>query len=132
MDFKEYQEEAYKMVKLHDSEELRICDWALGLGGEAGEVQEIIKHNVMHKEPIDLARLAKELGDLQWYVSAVATFYGIDLEVIARLNIAKLLHRHGGAQFSADGTLNRHALEEKFTDTPFYQFLMNILRREHG
>ena len=34
--------------------------------------------------------MAKELGDVLWYVAQIATELGTDLETVARVNIMKL------------------------------------------
>lgn len=125
-DFAKYQQLAYRTIKPHDSDALTKADWALGLGGEAGEVQELIKHNIMHKEPMDLPNLAKEVSDVLWYLAAISTTYGLRLDTIALLNIHKLQHRHGGV-YSKDGSFERHRLDEDFTETEIYKQLMKRL-----
>lgn len=116
MKFREYQLESYKNIKAHSSDQLRKSDWAMGLAGEAGEVIELIKHNVAHNEQMDVLKLAKELSDVLWYLSAIASDYKLDLGTIAELNIAKLRHRHQGS-YNATRSANRHEIEEKFEHT---------------
>lgn len=123
MSFEEYQRQAYSTIKPHDSEDMEKVDWALGLAGETGEVVELIKHNIMHKEPIDKAKLAKELGDICWYIAALCEVYGIKMDIVAELNIAKLAHRHNGG-YSKEGSADRHNKEEKFSDTELYKELL--------
>jgi NTP pyrophosphatase (non-canonical NTP hydrolase) len=67
---------------------------ALGLAGEAGEVADLIKKFEGHGHPVNLERLAEELGDLLWCISNVATLYDLELSTIAAANIEKLLHRY--------------------------------------
>lgn len=117
MDFRQYQIESYKTVKPHALPELRKADWAMGLAGEAGEVIELMKHDIAHKEPLDVLKLAKELGDVIWYLAAIASEYKLDLGTIAELNIGKLEHRHQGG-YNATRSANRHEVEAKFEDTP--------------
>lgn len=50
---------------------------ALGLAGEAGEVAELFSQ----QEPISMALLTKELGDLLWYVGACCSKLGITMQV---------------------------------------------------
>lgn len=70
----------------------------LGLCGEAGEVAEKIKKMVRDDGGVlsDARReaLAKELGDVLWYVAQVATEAGLDLDAVAQANLVKLLSRH--------------------------------------
>lgn len=128
MNFAQYQKAAYRTIKPHDSDSMEKADWALGLGGEAGEVQELIKHNIMHKEPIDLPNLAKEVGDVLWYCAAICEVYGIKMDVVAEMNIAKLEHRHN-QKYSKEGSLARHDKEQKFAETVVYQELVSRLNK---
>ncbi len=80
----------------------------LGLCGEAGEVAEKVKKMVRDDAgvltPERREGLAKELGDVLWYVAQVATEAGLDLSVVAGANLDKLLSRQerGVLQGSGD------------------------------
>lgn len=67
---------------------------AIGLGGESGELLEHIKKGVFHQHGLDSAYIVKELGDILWYVAAIATTLGLDLGDIMEQNIAKLQQRY--------------------------------------
>lgn len=69
----------------------------LGLAGEAGEVADKIKklwrdHNGV-ANPDDRGAIAKELGDVLWYVAAVAREINLPLALIAEGNVEKLRSR---------------------------------------
>ena len=71
---------------------------ALGLCGEAGEVAEKVKKSI--RDGLDFYEqkrfkdaLTKELGDVLWYVSALASDQEISLNDIAEGNIEKLASR---------------------------------------
>ena len=101
--FDTYQKQMAKLFKEHhelSAEESRTLNWTTGLAGEVGEVEEIFKHVIWGGEPLDKMALAKELGDVLWYVSALAATYDIPLSAIAELNANKLTHRHGGLNWS--------------------------------
>jgi NTP pyrophosphatase (non-canonical NTP hydrolase) len=74
---------------------------ALGLTGEAGEVADKVKkqirnlgvHTPSAMSAEDKADLAKELGDVLWYVAQLATELGVDLDDIANNNLTKLQDR---------------------------------------
>ncbi len=80
---------------------------ALGLAGEAGEVAEHAKrvlrddHGVVGPER--KAALARELGDVLWYVAQLASELGIELEDIARDNLEKLFSRQRRGVLSGSG-----------------------------
>ena len=89
--FNDYQYEAsktFKPTKQLTPEQVRLLDWSTGLGGESGEVLDIVKHGIFHGEEFNKMELAKELGDVLWYVSAIATTCDIDLGDVAALNRA--------------------------------------------
>lgn len=70
----------------------------VGLGlGEAGEIQGKIKKILRDDagQVTDATRiaLAKEAGDLLWYVARLASEISMPLEVIAQMNINKLADR---------------------------------------
>lgn len=70
-----------------------IAVMGLGIAGEAGEVADYLKKVLGHGHELDLMALAKELGDVLWYVAALATMHHLRLEDIAALNINKLRAR---------------------------------------
>jgi NTP pyrophosphatase (non-canonical NTP hydrolase) len=64
----------------------------LGLCGEAGEVAEKVK-KFLRDGTMDDREVAKELGDVLWYLSNLAEDLGYDLIEIAQMNIDKLEDR---------------------------------------
>jgi NTP pyrophosphatase (non-canonical NTP hydrolase) len=75
--------------------------------GEAGEVAEHAKKAIRDDggEISDERRLAlaRELGDVLWYTSQLATELGLELEDIARENLDKLLSRQRRGVLSGGG-----------------------------
>jgi len=70
---------------------------ALGLAGEAGEVCEKIKKIMRdqkgHFTEEDVEDLGKELGDVLWYIAAIATELNMSLSAVAEDNMEKLRDR---------------------------------------
>lgn len=132
IDFNKYQNGACGTFKSHVAltpEQARLLDWGLGLCGEAGETSELLKHHIFHDEKLDKMKLAKELGDILWYVAAICQTTQIPMEACAALNLAKLEHRHGKA-FSAAASSVRHEREEVFTNTEIYKQLQTMIVAE--
>lgn len=95
MNFNEYQELSGRTANSNENDpRLEICNWALGLCGEAGEYSELVKKAVFHGKKLDPETATKELGDLLWYLAQCATYHGATLEEIAQANIAKLKARY--------------------------------------
>lgn len=65
----------------------------LGLTGESGEVAEKIKKAYRDGIEMDKLELAKELGDVMWYVSEICNTYNMDMESVLKLNKEKLESR---------------------------------------
>jgi NTP pyrophosphatase (non-canonical NTP hydrolase) len=80
---------------------------ALGLSGEAGEVAEhakkAIRDDAGQVTDERRAAMAKELGDVLWYVAQLASELKLDLDEIAQANLDKLLSRQQRGVLSGDG-----------------------------
>jgi NTP pyrophosphatase (non-canonical NTP hydrolase) len=68
--------------------------YALGLTGESGEVADLIKKHVGHGHDLDGTKILLELGDVLWYVAALANVVGWSLEEVAEANVQKLRKRY--------------------------------------
>lgn len=79
----------------------------LGLVGESGEVAEKFKKILRDKNgelsENDKNEIAKELGDILWYVTSVSHLIGFSLEDIAKKNNEKLLSRKDRNQIKGVG-----------------------------
>lgn len=76
--------------------------YALGLGGEVGEVLEKVKK--CHRDGVlDVRQLELELGDVMWYLSRLANFHGLTLRGIIAANIEKLSSRRDRGVLHGNG-----------------------------
>ena len=102
-----------------------ILNASLGLSGEVGEVNDIIKKYMYHGHKLDddtKEKIILELGDVCWYVALMA--WAIDktkFEDVLNKNIAKLEKRYHG-EFSTEKSINRkedsdNGCEEKKNDS---------------
>ena len=80
---------------------------AIGMCGEAGEVSELIKKYAYHGHAIDKDHLARELGDVLWYVSYMADLFGYPLGKIMVMNQDKLAKRYPDGKFDEERSRNR-------------------------
>lgn len=85
----------------------RLTYPTLGLVGEAGEVANKVKKvfrdddgKFTEKRRDDIVN---ELGDILWYIAALADDMGVPLDVIARQNIEKLLKRDQEGTLQGEG-----------------------------
>lgn len=74
-----------------------IAYTVLGLAGETGEIAEKVKktirdHGGIFDESIKYD-IAREAGDVLWYLAALARELGMTLDDIARINLDKLRSR---------------------------------------
>jgi NTP pyrophosphatase (non-canonical NTP hydrolase) len=80
---------------------------SLGLAGEAGEVAEHAKKAIRDDGGLITAdrraAIAKELGDVLWYLAQLASELGLELEDIAQQNLDKLLSRQRRGVLSGSG-----------------------------
>lgn len=71
-----------------------LINGVMGLCGESGEAIDIVKKWLAQGHELDRDKLAKELGDICWYLAETATALGYDLEDIMAANIEKLRMRY--------------------------------------
>jgi NTP pyrophosphatase (non-canonical NTP hydrolase) len=86
----------------------KITNGAMGLNGEAGEIIDHIKKYKYQGHELDRDYLAKELGDICWYVALLASGIGCDLENIMVMNIEKLKKRYPEG-FDIERSLHRES-----------------------
>lgn len=70
----------------------------LGLAGEVGEVSEKIKKLFRDKNARltkeSRIEIAKELGDVLWYITQLISDLGLNFSDIVRMNLEKINYRH--------------------------------------
>ena len=114
MDFTEYQKLAMR-TKPEGMEPFdALACGGLGIAGEAGEVADEVKKILFHHHVLDKDKVAKELGDVLWYIGLVADAIEVPMEEIARRNIEKLKARYPEG-FDEERSRNR---ESSLTDDP--------------
>lgn len=109
MTINEYQEACLRTepTDAKVSKTCRLENGLMGLCGEAGEAMDILKKFLFQGHtPLDKKHLAKELGDVAWYLAVSADALGFYLEDIFQMNIDKLKARYPDG-FDANKSINR-------------------------
>ena len=94
MQVNEYQELAMTTLNPELSKKDVLINSVMGLCGEAGEAIDVVKKWLAQGHELDKEHLAKELGDIAWYLAEAATALDMQLEDIFRANIDKLKKRY--------------------------------------
>lgn len=96
----QYGKEVEKLVvTTHNT---RLVENTLGLAGEAGEVAEKVK-KLMRDSQFSKEEVVKELGDVLFYVTALANHIGSNLQTVADTNIKKLHDRKDRNKIKGSG-----------------------------
>lgn len=106
MTINEYQKLAMTTLNPELSNKDVLINGVMGLCGESGEAIDIVKKWLAQGHELDKEKLAKELGDVAWYLAETAYALDIPLEDILQGNIDKLKKRYPDGFRTAD-SLNR-------------------------
>ena len=91
----EYQEFASSALQPKFKGETGLYGFALGLGGETGEVLDAIKKREFYeRKDIPIEHIEEELGDVMWYIANICTRYGLSLDDVLVKNVKKLSERY--------------------------------------
>ena len=102
----EYQKKAMTTLNPALTKQDVLLNGVMGLCGESGECIDLVKKHLHQGHPLDSEKLAKELGDVAWYLAETAWALDIALEDILRGNLDKLKKRYPQG-FDAEKSVNR-------------------------
>lgn len=111
MNVNEYQKLAMTTLNPALSEKDVLINGVMGLCGEAGECIDLVKKHLAQGHELDKERLAKELGDVAWYLAETATAIGYPLETVFQMNIDKLKKRYPEG-FEAQKSIHRESEDQ--------------------
>lgn len=103
----DYQQAALRTAPGDLPPERLLLNGLMGLNGEAGEAIDILKKHLFQGHELDTEHMAKELGDVAWYLAVSANAIGYDLETIMQMNVDKLKARYPDG-FDAEHSLHRN------------------------
>lgn len=106
MNVNDYQKAALRTEQGMSKEYPRLLNGLMGLNGEAGEALDELKKHMFQGHWLDKEHIAKELGDVAWYLAVSADAIGFDLETIFQMNIDKLKARYPDG-FEVEKSVNR-------------------------
>lgn len=86
-----YQKFVERLAQSHHDDR---ASYVLGLCGEAGEAAELLKKHWGHGKQLDTTALLRELGDVLFYVTALAHQFGFTLDEVVHENTTKLSARY--------------------------------------
>ena len=78
-------------------EPTRLMTASIGLSGEVGEFNDIVKKCLFQGKEMDentVTHLKKELGDIMWYIAQGCIALGTDIGELIDINTAKLKDRY--------------------------------------
>ena len=99
--------DALDIVDEQGVEPSRLLTAGIGLSGEVGEFNDIVKKCIFQGKELDddvVNHLRKELGDIMWYVAQGCIALGTNIEELIDINTAKLEARYPGGfdEFRSD------------------------------
>jgi len=107
MTLDEYQKEALVTAIFSGNELKDLSHWVLGVSGESGEIAEKVKKIIRdfdgHVSDETKVELAKEIGDVLWYLAVLAKHLGVNFDEIGTGNIAKLRSRQARGVIQGNG-----------------------------
>lgn len=93
MDFDEYQKIAIQSIAITNKDAMALAHRSFGLFGKSGiignDIKKIIRDKNGEFSEEDIAILKENLGDVLFYLSALAEYTGLELSDIAKDNLKK-------------------------------------------
>ena len=71
-----------------------VLNAALGLSGEVGERNDMLKKLIFHEKQLDVDHLKREISDVCWYLALMCDSFEFNLDEIMQINIDKLKARY--------------------------------------
>lgn len=121
MDANTYQQESgatderdYTQIQLRmaDPDSAKLIHYLLGVGTEAGELQDQLKKHLIYGKNLDRVNLIEECGDVLWYIARTLTLLDSSFEDAMKRNNEKLKARYGD-KFTEHSALNRDLDKER-------------------
>ena len=102
----EYQKEALRVEQGMSKTFPRLLNGLMGLNGEVGECIDILKKHYFQGHDLDAYHIARELGDVAFYIAIAADAIGYDLESILEMSVEKCRARYPNG-FEVERSIHR-------------------------
>lgn len=101
-----YDEFVLALLKKQTPDLMRLhC--ALGVCGEAGELADAIKKEIIYEKPLDIQNVNEECGDLLFYLQATMLQYNLTWDEVITHNYTKLSKRYAGLVYTDKAAQDR-------------------------
>lgn len=87
--FKEYMEVSARTAAGHENE---LVNYAMGVGGESGELVDLVKKFLFHRHDIDKDKVLKEAGDVLWYATQLLRILKIEISEAELFRALRIIH----------------------------------------
>ena len=106
MELEEYQLKATRTMNKELTFKDSVLNMCIGLSGEVGEINDIIKKHYFQGHNLDRSHLIEEIGDVFFYLVNLCSLYGIEADKCIENNHYKLLLRYPDG-FEVEKSINR-------------------------
>lgn len=106
MDSTQYRELAKRTMNNQLERGQKLTMLAMGIGGEASEITDLIKKVIFHGHELDREEIVKEAGDCLWYIENLLDLLDIPMSEVYEKNIEKLKRRYPNG-FDKEDSKNR-------------------------
>ena len=89
-----------------------LINGVMGLCGESGECVDMVKKFLFQGHELNREELAKELGDVAWYLAVTAHAIGYPLDTVLEMNVEKLKQRYPDG-FDPEKSVHREEYEHE-------------------
>lgn len=89
-----------------------LINGVMGLCGESGECVDMVKKFLFQGHELNREELAKELGDVAWYLAVTAHAIGYPLDTVLEMNVEKLMKRYPEG-FDPEKSVHREEYEHE-------------------
>lgn len=132
--FREYEETALSTAThpaLQDNPKMVLL---LGLAGEVGELLGEYKKHLRDESAYSAfpERVEEELGDILWYITAAARYFGMSLQDLVDRNVIKITDRWSPGAYGVDAELPACRIFDEPTEERFPRQLEITIKQSEG